>query len=178
MPGAGDQIPREGGVDYTYAADLRAATHFGEGQRCPPVGGCSYNNYAEAGDPGEFNWTVNRNQAGTQLFYYVNRFHDHLRNAPGIGFTAASGNFEGPDRLEAQASNGAATDVGPFNNLPTCGFVNNADFTPTPDGSPPLMQLYLWTSNCLGASPQHGTSTARTTPSSSTTSTPTGSPAG
>ena len=39
-----------------------------------------------------FSWTVNRNQAGTQLFYFVNRA-DHLRDAPGIGFDAASGNF-------------------------------------------------------------------------------------
>ncbi len=154
VPGAGDQIPRDG-PDFTWTADLRAATHFGEGQRCPagPPAGCSYNNYAEAGDPQEFNWTANNEQAGTQLFYFVSRFHDHLRDAPGIGFTAASGNFEGVDRVRAEASNGAATDSGPFNNLPSCGFVNNADFTVGPDGSPPRMQMYLWTSNCAGASP-------------------------
>ena len=34
---------------------------------------------------------MNRAQAGTQLFYYVNRFHDHLRDAAGIGFDDSLG---------------------------------------------------------------------------------------
>ena len=36
---------------------------------------------------------ANRNQAATQLFYFVNTFHDHLAAAP-IGFTHAARNFE------------------------------------------------------------------------------------
>ena len=50
---------------------------------------------------------MNRAQAGTQLFYYVNRFHDHLRDAPGIGFDDSSGNFERADRVHAQVDDGA-----------------------------------------------------------------------
>ena len=38
-------------------------------------------------------WRMNRAQNGTQVFFFVNNFHDHLAAAP-IGFTDAAGNFE------------------------------------------------------------------------------------
>jgi hypothetical protein len=151
VPALGDEIQCEGGVDYTYGTDFRAATHAPQGQDCPPVG-CSYNNFAETGDPPIFSWRENGEQAGTQLFYYVNRFHDHLRDAPGIGFTAASGGFEGGDRLRAEVNNGAATDSGAFDDLPDCSYLNNADMTIGPDGTSPRMQMYLWSSACFAPS--------------------------
>ena len=40
-----------------------------------------------------FSWKTNREQNATQVFYFVNRFHDHLLAKP-IGFTEAAGNFE------------------------------------------------------------------------------------
>ena len=40
-----------------------------------------------------FSWQANRNQNATQVFFFVNNWHDHLRAAP-IGFTEAAGNFQ------------------------------------------------------------------------------------
>ena len=36
---------------------------------------------------------MNRAQNGTQVYFFVNTFHDHLAAAP-IGFTEAAGNFQ------------------------------------------------------------------------------------
>ena len=52
-------------------------------------------------------WQTNRDQAGNQLFYYVNNFHDYLRDTPGIGFGPSSGNFENADAVDAQVEDGA-----------------------------------------------------------------------
>jgi extracellular elastinolytic metalloproteinase len=116
-------------------------------QDCPDVG-CSWNNFNNT-----MSWTVNRAQAGTQLFYYVNRYHDYLRDAAGIGFGPTSGNFEGGDAVQAQVDNGANTDGG----FPSCGppittdnYTNNAFVIPVPNGTPMLMQFFLWSSFCTG----------------------------
>jgi hypothetical protein len=144
-PNAGDEIPRTAGT-YNYFTDFRAPTRAN--QDCPPVG-CSYNNFAPSSAGDVFSWRVNRKQAGTQLFYYVNRFHDHLRSAAGIGFTAASGGFEGDDPLLAEVDNGASTETSSgFEDLPDCNHVNNADMSTGPDGTQPVMQMYLWSSAC------------------------------
>jgi extracellular elastinolytic metalloproteinase len=77
-------------------------------------------------------WQTNASQAATQLFYLVNRFHDHLL-APPIDFDAASGNFEGADAVLAQADDGAnraKRDV--------------AAFLTRPDGTPGSLELSLW----------------------------------
>ena len=39
-------------------------------------------------------WSSDGDQAATQLFWFVNRYHDHLKAAPGIHFGPESGNFE------------------------------------------------------------------------------------
>ncbi len=141
-PGAADEITPTGTGAWLYSQDARAASTAG--QSCPPTPGCSWNF-----DPsGGFSWRVNRAQAGTQLFYYVNLFHDHLRDAPGIGFGATSGNFEGGDRVIAQFDDGAATGVGALDDFPACDHANNAFVIPPPDGTPMVMQLYLWTNGC------------------------------
>jgi extracellular elastinolytic metalloproteinase len=94
-----------------------------------------------------FSWEVNRNQNATQVFYFVNNWHDHLQAAP-IGFTEAAGNFQqvnasgqgqGGDAVQAQTDDGANTD----NGLPDGAHIDNANMATPPDGTPPVMQMYL-----------------------------------
>jgi extracellular elastinolytic metalloproteinase len=94
-----------------------------------------------------FSWRVNRNQDATQVFFFVNSWHDHLRAAP-IGFTEAAGNFQrvnrtgkgrGGDAVQTQTDDGANTDHG----LPDGEHIDNANMATPPDGRPPRMQMYL-----------------------------------
>ena len=94
-----------------------------------------------------FSWKTNREQNATQVFYFVNRFHDHLLAKP-IGFTEAAGNFENAnatktgkahDAVQTQTMDGASTD----NGLPDGNHVDNANMSTPPDGTPPTMQMYL-----------------------------------
>jgi extracellular elastinolytic metalloproteinase len=86
-----------------------------------------------------FSWEISEAQSATQLFWYVNRFHDHLEEPP-IGFDPASGNFEGDDPIIAQAMDGANTASG----LPDAAHFNNANMLTLPDGVPGYMQAYLF----------------------------------
>ena len=86
-----------------------------------------------------FSWQTNRDQAATQLFYFINTFHDHLAAAP-IGFTRAAGNFEGADPVLGENIDGADTAGG----LPDGDHIDNANFATPPDGQSPRMQMYLW----------------------------------
>ena len=54
---------------------------------------------------------TNMNEEAVQAHYYVSKFHDHLLAAP-IGFDAGDGNFEGDDRVEVNADDGAGTPAG------------------------------------------------------------------
>ena len=94
-----------------------------------------------------FSWKTNREQNATQVFYFVNKFHDHLLAKP-IGFTEAAGNFENAnstktgkahDAVQTQTMDGASTD----NGLPDGNHVDNANMSTPPDGTPPTMQMYL-----------------------------------
>ncbi|GAA2607320.1 hypothetical protein Adu01nite_16430 [Paractinoplanes durhamensis] len=86
-------------------------------------------------------WQVNRAQNATQLFAYLNTWHDHLNAAP-IGFTRQAGNFEAVDgdAVDGQAMDGADTADG----LPDADHDNNANMTTGPDGTAPRMQMYLF----------------------------------
>lgn len=73
-----------------------------------------------------------------QLFYWCNWMHDRLYE---LGFDEASGNFQkdnfgrggvGGDAVQADAQDGS-------------GF-NNANFTPTPDGEPGRIQMFIFNS--------------------------------
>ncbi len=142
VPVAGDEIgpSAPGEWNYPHVTQPAGAT----GQHCPATPGCSWSNFDTS-----FSWSVNRAQAATQLFYYVNRFHDHLRDAAGIGFDDSSGNFEGIDRVQAQVDDGATTETEPmFEEYPACDHLNNAFVIPVPDGTPLVMQLYLWSNAC------------------------------
>lgn len=83
--------------------------------------------------------TIADNQAAAiqNLFYLNNIAHDRLYRH---GFTETTGNFQennfskggfGADSVKAEGQDG--------------GGLNNADFATPSDGSPPRMQMYLWT---------------------------------
>ena len=59
-----------------------------------------------------YGWRPNLQQNATQVYFYVNNFHDWLAGAP-FGFTAAAGNFEGDGRRQRRDPRRAATDTSP-----------------------------------------------------------------
>jgi extracellular elastinolytic metalloproteinase len=94
-----------------------------------------------------FSWRVNRRQNTTQVFFFVNNWHDHLKAGP-IGFTEAAGNFQAVnftgrgkqgDPVDTQTDDGANTDHG----LPDGAHIDNANMDTPPDGLSPRMQMYL-----------------------------------
>jgi subtilisin-like proprotein convertase family protein len=70
----------------------------------------------------------------TQLFYLTNWYHDRLH---ALGFDAAAGNFEGADRVLAEAQDSAGIVADGSNR-------NNANFTTPPDGQSGKMQMYIF----------------------------------
>ncbi len=128
-------------VDHNWNYPVRQ--FFGAtGRPCTPVFQCTWNpNKADS-------WVVNRAQNATQVFYYVNKYHDHLM-APPISFTEAAGNFQqvnstgkgkGGDPVSTQPDDGADTAGG----LPDGSHVDNANMSTPPDGISPTMQMYLF----------------------------------
>jgi extracellular elastinolytic metalloproteinase len=102
---------------------------------CVPEFVCSW-------DPEVANsWQANANANAVQLFYFLGKFHDHLLRAP-IGFTREAGNFEAvdDDAVQGHAIDGANTADG----LPDGQHVDNANMNTPPDGTPPVMQMYLF----------------------------------
>jgi extracellular elastinolytic metalloproteinase len=100
-----------------------------------------------------FSWRVNRAQNATQVFYYVNNWHDHLLHPP-IGFTERAGNFQlrdhgrhgtAGDPLITQTDDGADSGraINGLRGLPDFDHIDNANMTTPPDGHRPTMQMYL-----------------------------------
>ena len=119
-----------GGPIWDYP---RTAFSYGAGA-CPADSyGCAWNHNVGG------SWSTNKNQSATQLFYYVNTFHDYLAASP-IGFTAAAGNFEEADPLLAEADDGANGPGG----VPDGSHRNNANMFTPPNGFSPRMQMYLF----------------------------------
>ena len=98
-------------------------------------------------------WKVNRAQNTTQVFFFVNNWHDHLQKAP-IGFTPAAGNFQvsnhgkggkGRDAVSTQTDDGANTGTRAEGllGLPDGAHIDNANMSTPPDGHHPTMQMYL-----------------------------------
>jgi extracellular elastinolytic metalloproteinase len=103
---------------------------------------CSWNSFTSG------SWSTFRRQNTVQVFYFVNTFHDHLKNDPSIGFNAASGNFEDADKVIAHADDGANQAFSDFlalANMPDEAHLNNANMFTPPNGSSPTMQMYLFT---------------------------------
>lgn len=100
-----------------------------------PSAGCSWK--ADTAS----SWAQNMDQTGTQAFYFVNNFHDHLASDPGIAFNSASNNFEGDDdSVFVNVVDGANTVLG----TPDPTHLNNANMSTLPEGQGALMQMYLW----------------------------------
>jgi len=122
----GEAIPSSGGGNFTYPfTDFTPAA----------VGGCSSSALCSWNHNTSTSWQTNRKQNGTQVFYFVNTFHDHLAAAP-ISFTASSGAFEGADKLIAQNDDGAG--------IQDSNHLDNANMSTPPDGQSPTMQMYLF----------------------------------
>lgn len=133
-----EEIPASTGLDWNYPAVLDTTT---AAQSCSPAYPCTW----DFNTP--FSWQQNRNHFGTELYYLLNRYHDHLLAAP-IGFTEAAGNFQvtnasgqglGGDPVEGHALLGANTD----NGLPDELHQNNAFMATFPDGTSPFMGMFL-----------------------------------
>ncbi|MCW2992708.1 MAG: peptidase fungalysin, partial [Conexibacter sp.] len=131
------ETPPSGGTDFLYPVAPQTAA---SGQHCPTIftTPCTWNGTGTTiadGNGGTFrapspaNATVaaNVNQVNTQVFYYVNKYHDWLAQSP-IGFTTY--NFQGADPLKAESDDG--------------GGLNNANMSTPADGSSPRMQMYLF----------------------------------
>ena len=145
VPAAGEVGP-SAGSDWLYAWTPFV---YGAGI-CPAVvPNCTWR-HTQANS-----WQINAKQATTQLFYFVNTWHDHLAAAP-IGFDDASGNFQrvnasgqgkGGDPVLAQSDDGANTGLnagGLPTGLPDGGHIDNANMDTRPDGLPGRMQMYLF----------------------------------
>jgi extracellular elastinolytic metalloproteinase len=124
---ATEETSKDATGNFNYAFNV-----FG-GSACPRGFPCSWNPQQS------FSWNTNRNQSATQLFYFINKFHDHLAAAP-IGFTTAAGNFQGNDPVLGENIDGANTAGG----LPDANHIDNANFATPPDGQSPRMQMFLW----------------------------------
>lgn len=134
-----EEIPASSGVDWNYPVVLDTTT---AAQFCSPTFPCTWDSTTP------FSWQQNLNHFGTELYYLLNQFHDHLLAAP-IGFTEAAGNFQvtnssgqgqGGDPVEGHALLGADTD----NGLPDEFHQNNAFMATFPDGTSPFMGMFLF----------------------------------
>jgi extracellular elastinolytic metalloproteinase len=146
-PGAfpnGDEIPASTGRSWNYHVHANTST---PGRNCTPKFPCTWN----SSQPGS--WKQNLRQDGTQVYFYLNNYHNHLLASP-IGFTEAAGNFQlvnktghgkGNDAVQANVDDGANTAVG----LPDINHQANANMSTPPDGHAPTMQMYLFEANTL-----------------------------
>jgi hypothetical protein len=130
-PDAGENIAAQSGTDWTVPAVLDTTNGS---QNCTTSRPCTWDSTVP------FSWKTNEAQNAAQLMYYLTKYHDHLAGAP-YGFTSAAGNFElaGGDPVDANAMDGANSKHG----LPDSFHANNANMSTPPDGSSPLMQMYL-----------------------------------
>ena len=125
-----DQIASTGSFDWSAVAQLRTND---ANQNCTPKHPCSWNRNVKK------SWRANLRQDAVQVYWYLNQFHDHLAAAP-IGFTHVAGNFEGADRVHGEIFDGASTAGG----VPDPFHYNNANMYTPPDGTAPIMQMYLF----------------------------------
>lgn len=138
--GAGENVATSNGADWDFPQNTAAFAGTCAGT------GCSWNPAVPS------TYTTNRAQNAAQVFYFVNRFHDHLAAAP-IGFDEAGKNFQtdngtagglGGDAVITEPDDTAALPVTAAGDQPTLQ-LNNANMTtPVDDGEPPRMQMYLF----------------------------------
>jgi subtilisin-like proprotein convertase family protein len=136
------ETPPSSGTNFIYPVVPQTA---GTGHSCPTAfttpctwdGAYTFNTSNTAiPTAGNASVTANQSQATTQLFYYVNNYHDWLAADP-IDFTTTSYNFQGADPVNAEADD--------------FGGLNNANMSTPPDGTSPRMQMYLFTGSSYPA---------------------------
>jgi hypothetical protein len=135
---AGEEVPPSTGSAWDYAIQPFQVTGM---DYCGNPFPCTW-------DPETpYSWRANREQNTTQVFDFVNKFHDVLESAP-IGFTEAAGNFQSSnttgegeegDAVNTNTLDGASLDHG----MPDGSHLDNANMDTPPDGTPPTMQMYL-----------------------------------
>jgi subtilisin-like proprotein convertase family protein len=131
--GAPVEIPPSSGTNWDYP---QTSVPAGGGQFCSTFSGiCTWSGTSAATE------ATNRAQVTTQLFYFVNNYHDWLEQ-PAIGFDDASHNFQvggtgGDDPVNAESDD--SIDAAQPN-------LNNANMSTPPDGQSPRMQMYLFNS--------------------------------
>jgi Zn-dependent metalloprotease len=125
----GEDVRANSGNGFRYPFTMFPASET----PCVAAFPCSW----DSADPNS--WQVDRRQNATQVFFFVNNFHDHLAKEP-IGFTDAAGSFEGDDALNAEPLDGANTAAG----LPDANHIDNANMNTPADGQSPRMQMYLF----------------------------------
>jgi hypothetical protein len=146
-PSKSEEVPALRGQSWGYRLK---PFHLGFAKSfCSNPWPCSWNpNKADS-------WRRNRDQNATQVFFFVNNWHDHLKKAP-IGFTEAAGNFQlvdhtnlgkregkAGDPLRVETDDGANTGTGALRGLPDGDHIDNANMATPPDGHRPRMQMYL-----------------------------------
>ncbi len=146
-PGAfpnGDEVPASTGRSWNYhlQTNTSAPSH-----NCNPKFPCTWNSSQKG------SWKQNLRQDATQVYFFLNNYHNHLLKAP-IGFTEGAGNFQlvnktghgkGNDAVQAQVDDGANTAGG----IPDINHQANANMSTPPDGHAPTMQMYLFEANTL-----------------------------
>jgi len=132
VPVSGDEVAASSGRTWNYSVDDTWPAFV---NNCDPRWACTWDSSTA------FSWQTNIKQNATQVYYYINQFHDHLKAAP-IGFTPAAGNFEltGGDAVQGQVDDGANTGSG----FPDSHHTVNANMSTAQNGIPPRMQMYLF----------------------------------
>jgi hypothetical protein len=135
--GAGNAVTTGNNVDA--GLDIDGSNGIDATGRATGVGRVFNFVYNPAGTPGEEAPTGTNYRMGvvTNLFFWSNRYHDRLYQ---YGFTEQARNFQnnnfgrgglGADFVRAEAQDSGGT--------------NNANFSTGADGSPPRMQMYIFT---------------------------------
>ena len=154
-PECGEVAPNEAGPNWNYAFQANPnASHLSS--NCFTIfPQCSWSVTTNAAFNFGYGWRPNLRQNATQVYFYVNNFHDWLASAP-ISFTAAAGNFEGADAVNAETLDGADSDHSPgsFPGTPDLNHLNNANMNTPADGTPPRMQMYLFADINGSATPE------------------------
>jgi hypothetical protein len=139
VPEPSDEVPANHGTDWSAYPVPLDFSHAG--QNCTHTA-CTWDLHTA------FSWEDNLAHNAVQVYHLLNRYHQHLLQNP-IGFTEAAGNFEqknstgkglGGDPVQGQSSDGADTAGG----FPDLGHVDNANMSTFPDGTAPIMQMYLF----------------------------------
>jgi extracellular elastinolytic metalloproteinase len=149
---ASEEVSPAADGSYSFPFTVFTSPPNPASNNCSAVYVCSWRSQFPQGSN---SWQTNRQQNAAQVFYYVNKFHDHLAAAP-IGFTEAAGNFQhvnstgqglGNDEIQTEPLDGANTLCcvgGQPVGLPNNVHVNNANFGTPPDGQNPRMQMFLF----------------------------------